>query len=160
VATHFFCVGQGEADKTDVNHLVDRYTFGDREHLALHMAPCLAPAVRESVRDLTNSTMELVKPPTDAPPTVDDLLRMLHPSEGVRDLRAIHDEADPKVIARVYPVSDLAAVRGFVAAHGRQRNLYVGVAPRNREGRSTEHCLALHALFVDLDTKRFASGEA
>jgi hypothetical protein len=31
--------------------LADRYTFGDREHLALRMAPCIAPALRESESD-------------------------------------------------------------------------------------------------------------
>jgi hypothetical protein len=31
--------------------LVDRYTFGDREQVTLQMAPCMAPALRESESD-------------------------------------------------------------------------------------------------------------
>jgi hypothetical protein len=94
-------------------------------------------------------------------PSVDDFLGMLHPA-GFVDLRAIHprDDADQKVIARTYPAADLAAVRRFIETYGRERNLYVGVAPRNGHGRRTEHCVALHVLFVDLDVKQFPGGES
>ncbi len=138
-----------------MNPDVDRYTFGTHGHLALRLAPCLAGKGRAAVTQDQESC-------APARPSADAFLRMLHSSGGSRDLRAIHpqDNADPRVITRSVPASDLAGVHHFMETFGGERNLYVGVASRNGHGRRVEHCLTLDVLFVDLDVKEFTGGEA
>jgi putative DNA primase/helicase len=81
------------------------------------------------------------------------LLRILHP-EGYRDLRAFKNKETHAVgIA----VENLDGVGEFIGRH-HGGDIYFGVAPRATEkGRKTEDCLALYALFADLDFKDFAS---
>lgn len=86
-----------------------------------------------------------------------DLLRVLHPV-GYRDLRALR-KGDPPRTANVH-ATDFVAVDEFATKY-RDRNIYVGVAPRaDATGRELGDCLALHALFVDQDFKDVAEPDA
>ena len=84
-------------------------------------------------------------------------LRRLHPN-GSRDVRALRDSHAP--ICRSHKADDVAGVNKFVSSHVKDRNLYVGVATRDGKGRTAEHCLALHALFCDLDFEKLPEVDA
>src|SRR5262249_26499970 len=77
------------------------------------------------------------------------LLRALHPTD-YRDLRAFRNGESVKTCS--LPAHDLAGVDQFAEQH-RDRNVYVGVAPRVANGRNTAACSALHSVFADLDFK-------
>lgn len=79
-----------------------------------------------------------------------ELLTALHPS-GFRDLRALKPGATP--VTALHSCDDFDGVVDFIARHAADRNIYVGVAARDGQGRDAGHCTALHALFVDLDFK-------
>ena len=83
-----------------------------------------------------------------------ELLHALHPS-GYRELRALCDGTPP--FTRKVDAADLGRVDEFVDRH-RERDIYVGVATRAYgKGGQLKDCLALHALFADLDFKDFLS---
>lgn len=120
--------------------LVDRYEFGDREHLAVRMVECVAETPSE--RHFADQ---------DDPCRA--LLRILHSGEGFIDVRALH-VGRPAVTLNV-PAGKLEEVERFAARHP-ERNIFFGVASRRTSGgRDTDACSELRALFADLDFKDF-----
>jgi hypothetical protein len=87
----------------------------------------------------------------------DIFLNALHPDDH-RYMAAFRDEMEPRV--KNLKAADLKGVADFAALHAPNRNVYVGVAARDGKGRSVEHCLALYALFVDIDFKHVAELDA
>ena len=89
----------------------------------------------------------------------DALLRILHPI-GYRDLRAFRalDSTVPPTTASLH-ADDVDGVDRF-ANRNHDRDVYVGVAPRQEGGRDATTCLALYALFVDQDYKHSSEAEA
>jgi hypothetical protein len=86
-----------------------------------------------------------------------DLLRALHP-DGYRDVRAL--AKGQSAITRNYPADNLELVDQMADVF-RDRDIYIGVASRaDDKGRDTESCLALDALFADLDYKDSSETEA
>jgi putative DNA primase/helicase len=81
-----------------------------------------------------------------------DLLRVLHPT-GYRDMRAFHANRKGEPMTFSFHADNLDGVDEFAASFG-DRDIYVGVAPRmDARSRDTAGCLALYALFADLDYK-------
>jgi hypothetical protein len=116
--------------------LAERFTFGDREHVALRMGPCQSPR-------LTNQSRH-------------EFLRLLHPS-GFHELRAIQNNI---VKTRSVAVGHFSEVDAF-ATMWRSYDIYVGVATRaTATGGKLEDCSGLHALFADQDFKDFPSETA
>lgn len=74
---------------------------------------------------------------------------------GVNEFRAL-----PRAERTFCEVGDEAAIAAFLAAH-RWENLYFGVATRvDATGGALSNCLALPALFVDLDFKISSEAES
>jgi len=83
-----------------------------------------------------------------------ELLHALHPSD-YRELRALYKGTPPSTSK--IGAADLGRVDEFVDRH-RERDIYVGVATRaHGKGGQLTDCLALHALFADIDFKDFPS---
>jgi putative DNA primase/helicase len=85
------------------------------------------------------------------------LLSALHP-DGYRDVRAIKGR---DVVSWNYEAEDLTLVDLFVETLGAGRNCYVGVATRiDANTRDAGGCVALHALFAEIDFKDSSEVEA
>ena len=83
-----------------------------------------------------------------------ELLHALHPSD-CGELRALCEGTHPSTTK--VGAADLGRVDEFVARF-QERDIYVGVATRaNGKGGQIKNCLALHALFADIDFKDFPS---
>ena len=83
-----------------------------------------------------------------------ELLHALHPS-GYRELRALCEGTHPSTTK--VGAADLGRVDEFVDRF-QERDIYVGVATRaHGKGGQLKDCLALHALFADIDFKDFPS---
>ena len=142
--------------------VADRFTFGDREHVALRMLPSGARTpIPFAWATASPLDVEEIDDSGNDQPFVDReddgralLLRELHPI-GYRDLRAL-SKGKPAGTS-IVPASDFSTVHRFVADHI-DRDLYMGVAARASTDR--RQLLALYALHVDLDFKMFPSGEA
>jgi P4 family phage/plasmid primase-like protien len=98
-----------------------------------------------------------IRPRAESPDLRQDLLRVLHPA-GYRDLRAFRKGVDPETFG--FHADNLGGVDEFADLH-RDRNVYVGVAPRaDGKSRGTDACVALYALFADIDFKDSSEAEA
>jgi putative DNA primase/helicase len=84
-------------------------------------------------------------------------LRVLHPT-GYRDLRAFRKGEAAQTFS--FHSNNLGGVDEFAALY-RDRDVYVGVAPRvDDKSRGTDACVELHALFADIDFKDSTEAEA
>ena len=83
-----------------------------------------------------------------------ELLHALHPSD-CGEIRALCEGTHPSTTK--VGAADLGRVDEFVARF-QERDIYVGVATRaHGQGGQLKDCLALHALFADIDFKDFPS---
>ena len=116
--------------------LTERYTLGDREHVALSMLPCVSRRRAQEQRHA--------------------FLHALHGSDGFRDMRAIRGD---QAKASNFEATRLQAVDDFAEAH--EANIFFGVASRaTSTGRDIGACLFLRALFIDLDFKDSSESES
>jgi hypothetical protein len=148
--------------------LVDRYTFGDRQHIALRMSAYVRDLA--TVADLTPSEQHFADADAE-PPSRDDFFHALHPGDGAYiELRAIDGGNKSKNVQTEHFRTQDLQTDGFV--HGlktrmdswielqRKHNVYIGVATRaHAHGGTKKHCLRLTALFVDLDLTDFEEDE-
>jgi hypothetical protein len=86
-------------------------------------------------------------------------LQALHPT-GYHDLRALDCNTRTFKEGCIIPATDLDGINQFTTKHESRWDIYTGVATRKATGGKLVDCLALYALFVDMDFKEYPSEEA